>query len=248
MVKKDIVLNGLRDVVSSVILNTFQRQQFITVGDLARDQEENPGKKYYRIGEARKKEIAPILRRYYEMNNLPVPEYVKKWEKGAGLGILVPLSKLERAIKNSIIEVKEINLDEANTFVEKYKQEEQQPKRKNIELKLFRYKNLVYGKILYLDERLEKVGTLIERRIFGSLYTIQSVGYIGLYERTLSLGYNREFDIPLTFSATYPSVEEAKKAYIAFKTLIEDLNERDLDFYEYLLEEEQDAHVSIRVI
>lgn len=76
---------------------------------------------------------------------------------------------------------------------------------KKIEIELFRYENLLFGKVLYMDESLRDVGTLYE----GKSVEINSVGSPDLNRNVLFVrGVNKSCDNDV-FKYTYYSEKEA---------------------------------------
>ena len=76
---------------------------------------------------------------------------------------------------------------------------------KKIEIELFRYEKLLFGKVLYMDESLRASGVLYR----GKLVDIRSVGSPDLEEGVLFVGgRGKEYDHDV-FEYTYSSEEKA---------------------------------------
>lgn len=76
---------------------------------------------------------------------------------------------------------------------------------KKLEIELFRYENLLFGKVLHMDESLRDTGTLYK----GKLVEINSVGAPDLNEDTLFVrGIAKSLDDNI-FKHTYYNEEEA---------------------------------------
>lgn len=76
---------------------------------------------------------------------------------------------------------------------------------KKIGIELFRYENLLFGKVLYMDESLRASGVLYR----GKLVDIRSVGSPDLEEGILFVGgREKEYDHDV-FKYTYSSEEKA---------------------------------------
>lgn len=76
---------------------------------------------------------------------------------------------------------------------------------KKIGIELFRYENLLFGKVLYMDESLRASGVLYR----GKLVDIRSVGSPDLEESVLFVGgRGKEYDHDV-FKYTYSSEEKA---------------------------------------
>lgn len=76
---------------------------------------------------------------------------------------------------------------------------------KKIGIELFRYENLLFGKVLYMDESLRASGVLYR----GKLVDIRSVGSPDLEEGILFVGgRGKEYDHDV-FKYTYSSEEKA---------------------------------------
>lgn len=92
---------------------------------------------------------------------------------------------------------------------------------KKIEIELFRYENLLFGKVLHMDESLRDRGTLYE----GKLVEINSVGSPDLNRNTLFVrGIAKSCDNDV-FKYTYYNTEEAIKVAKDIENGINFINE-----------------------
>ena len=101
---------------------------------------------------------------------------------------------------------------------------------KKIEIELFRYRNLLFGKVLCMDESLRGAGTLYE----GKLVDIKSSGIPDLEENILFVrGTTKSYDDNI-FAYDYSNEEEAIRAATDIKHGINFINgiktDEDLSF------------------
>lgn len=93
-------------------------------------------------------------------------------------------------------------------------------KMERLEIELFRYENLVFGKVLKMDEGLRKASLLAEKKGF----TVESSSYPALSSDILYIRGDQKDKDEKIFSREYNDVKEAIKACENIKELVDKIN------------------------
>lgn len=96
---------------------------------------------------------------------------------------------------------------------------------KKLEIELYRYDTLVFGKVLYMDESLRAKGTLEKHNGFSIISNYSP--YLSDTQLYIQ-GMDREFDT-CVFANTYSSIEETKETIDNIKACINAINSDPMD-------------------